>query len=324
MTQIGYTLSSEERRPGDLVREARMAEEAGFDFFSISDHFHPWIDRQGESPFAWTVIGAVAEATEKIPLITGVTCPTVRYHPAIIAQAAATTADLMPGRFSLGVGSGENLNEHILGDHWPSVPMRQDWLEESIDLIRKLWEGRITSWRGEHFTVENARIYTVPEEPPPILVASGGPEGTELAGRKGDGIVGLAPVPDLPQGFFEAGGEGKPAYGQIHGRWDTDREQAIDLALEVWPNTGVPGPLSQELPLPAHFEAAAGNVTREMIEEKVVCGPDPEAWAKEIRSFADAGYTHVFLHQIESADDAFFSFAREELLPLFSAGSNAG
>jgi len=192
MTEYGYALSSEEHPPNDLVRHAQRAEAAGFTFAAISDHFHPWIDQQGQSPFVWSVLGGIAHATSTLKLGTGVTCPTFRIHPAIIAQAAATVTAMMPGRFFLGVGSGENLNEHILGDHWPPAPVRQDMLAEAIAVIRQLWEGGYQSFDGSYYTVENARIYTLPHEPPPIVVAAGGPSAATLAGELADGLWAVA------------------------------------------------------------------------------------------------------------------------------------
>ena len=164
MTALGYALSSEEHAPSDLVRNARLAEEAGFEFALVSDHFHPWIDRQGHSPFVWSVLGGIATATEKLEVGTGVTCPMIRIHPAIIAQAAATTAAMMPGRFFLGVGTGENLNEHILGDKWPEHEVRSEMLEESLEIIRLLWRGEQASYRGGYYTVDEARLFTLPED----------------------------------------------------------------------------------------------------------------------------------------------------------------
>lgn len=315
MTAIGFTLSSEEHPPGPLVEHAVRAEEVGFDFLSISDHYHPWIDRQGNSPFVWATLGAVAQATSEIPVMTGVTCPTTRIHPAIIAQAAATTACLMPGRFSLGVGSGENLNEHILGDRWPSVPVRQEKLAEAIGIIRELWEGGMTSHRGRHFEVENARVYTRPDSPPPILVASAGDEATRLAAELGDGLIGLAPARPMIDLFRECGGEGKPAYRQVHVCWDEDEDRATETALEWWPNSGVPGNLFVELPLPTHFEEASGNVGPEEIRDSIVCGPDPGRHVAAIREFVDAGFTHVYVHQVGPTRPGFFEFYADEVLP---------
>ncbi len=320
MAKIGFTLSSEEQRPEALVGLSAAAESAGFDFLSISDHYHPWVDRQGNAPFVWAVLGAVAQVTERIEVMTGVTCPTTRIHPAIVAQAAATTACLMPGRFSLGLGSGENLNEHILGDRWPSVQIRQERLEEAIRLIRELWEGGLTSHRGRHYEVENARIYSLPEELPPILVATAGERATALAGELGDGLVGLAPDPSLIRGFREAGGEGKPTYAQVHVCWAETEDAALDTAMEWWPNAGVPGNLFVELPLPSHFEEASANVSREEIAESIVCGPDPDRHEEEIRSYLDAGYSHVYVHQVGPTPPEFFGLYEDELLPRFHEG----
>src|SRR5215212_2388909 len=201
MVEIGYALSAEEHRPGDLVRYAIAAEEAGFPFALVSDHFHPWTDRQGQSPFVWSVIGAIAQATDRLRLGTGVTCPTIRIHPAIVAHAAATSAVMMEGRFFLGVGTGEELNEHILGDLWPAPQVRLEMLEEAIEVMRLLWQGGYQSHLGKHYTVEQARIYTLPAEPPPIAVAAAQPRAAELAGRLGDAFVGVAPESDLVEQF---------------------------------------------------------------------------------------------------------------------------
>ena len=312
---LGYTLSGEEFGPRDLVRFARRAEEAGFDFASISDHYHPWVDRQGNSPFAWTVIGALAEATDRIAVGTGVSCPTIRVHPAIVAQAAATAAAMLPGRFWLGVGSGENLNEHILGDRWPETAVRQEMLEEAIEVIRSLWQGGLTSHHGRHYTVENARLYTLPDEPPPIIVAAAGARATELAARAGDGLFGLAPDREMIERFERAGGEGKPRFGQLHVCWGENEDEAKHTALEWWPNALVAGGATWELPLPSHFEAASDWAGPDDIAEAVVCGPDPERHAEAIREFAAAGYDHVYLHQVGPDQEGFLDFAQRELLP---------
>ena len=232
MAQIGYTLSSEEHAPSELVRHAARAEEAGFGFALISDHFHPWIDRQGHSPFVWGVIGGVSQVTRRLRLGTGVTCRLIRIHPAIIAQAAATAGCMMPGRFFLAVGTGENLNEHILGDRWPPLDQRWEMLQESVEVIRALWEGRPVTHRGSHYTVENARVYDLPDELPPIIVAAAGSRAAELAGRIGDGLVSVAPDPNVVRTFQEAGGKGKPAYGQLHVCWAEDEGKARRIAQE--------------------------------------------------------------------------------------------
>jgi coenzyme F420-dependent glucose-6-phosphate dehydrogenase len=315
MAKIGYTLSSEELGPRELVRNARRAEEVGFDFASISDHFHPWVDRQGNSPFVWAVLGGIAEATERLLVGTGVTCPTVRIHPAIIAQAAATAAAMLPRRFFLGVGSGENLNEHILGDRWPEVDVRQEMLEEAVEVIRLLWQGGLQSHHGRHYTVENARIYTLPEEPPPVMVAGGGPKATELAGRIGDGFFGLVPDPEVIAQFERAGGKGKPRFGQLHVCWAESEQEARRTAFEWWPTAAVSGNLNWELPLPSHFEEAAARATEEQVAENVICGPDPERHLEAVREFADAGYDHVYVHQVGPDQEGFLRFFQRELAP---------
>jgi coenzyme F420-dependent glucose-6-phosphate dehydrogenase len=315
MTAIGYTLSSEEHGPGDLVTYAGLAERAGFDFAAISDHFHPWVNRQGNSPFVWAVLGGVAEATERIRVGTGVTCPTTRIHPAIVAQAAASTAAMMPGRFFLGLGTGENLNEHILGDRWPETDVRQEMLVEAIEVIRLLWEGGLQSHHGKHYTVENARLYTLPEEPPPIIVAAAGPQAVEIAGKIGDGLFGLLPDPEVIARFEQAGGKGKPKYGQLHVCWASSEDEAKTTALEWWPNAAVSGNLNWELPLPSHFEDASDWADEDAITGSVVCGPDPERHLEGILEFVEAGYDHVYFHQVGPDQEGFIGFAEAELLP---------
>ena len=314
MPELGYALSSEEHAPLDLVRHARAAEEAGFTFALVSDHYHPWIDAQGESPFVWSVIGGIAEATERLTLGTGVTCPTIRLHPAIVAQAAATSAAMMPGRFFLGVGTGENLNEHILGDHWPVPDERLEMLEEAIAVIRTLWQGGYQTYRGKHYTVEKARLYTLPDERPPIAVAAAQPNAAELAARAGDGFVGVAPDKELLQTYEQAGGNG-PRYGQLTVCWAESEEEAKKTAHEVWPNAAIKGDLSQELPNPEHFEQAAEMVSPEDVAETVVCGPDADLHLEKIREYEQAGYTHVYVHQVGRDQEGFFRFYREEILP---------
>jgi coenzyme F420-dependent glucose-6-phosphate dehydrogenase len=311
--EIGYMLSCEEHPPLDLVRHARYAEEAGFSFALISDHFHPWIDRQGESPFVWSVVGAIGVSTETIRLGTGVTCPLVRIHPAIVAQAAATAAASMPGRFFLGVGTGEHLNEHVFGDRWPSTSERRQMLEEAVALMRRLWEGELTSWDGRHYRVVDARLYTLPDETIEVVMAAGGPAAAELAGRIGDGLVSTAPEADLVDAFSKAGGHG-PRFGQLTVCYAETESDARRTALEWWPNAGLRGPLGQELPLPSDFEQAATMVDEETIAQSVVCGPDPDAHLEGIRKFADAGFDHVYVHQVGPDQDAFFDFYATEVL----------
>ncbi len=312
--EIGYALSSEEHPPDALVAYARRAEEAGFSFALVSDHFHPWTDAQGESPFVWTVIGAIAVQTERLQLGTGVTCPTMRIHPAIVAQAAATSAALMEGRFFLGVGTGENLNEHATGARWPGHEERLEMLEEAIWLMRELWRGEIVTHRGRYFTVDRARISTLPARPPAIAVAAAGPRAAELAGALGDALISTAPDADVVSAFEAARGAGKPRYGQLTVCWAATREEAVETAAACWPNAAIQGELSQELPMPAHFEQAAGMVEPEDVARSVVCGPDPEHYRTEIDGFDEAGFDHVYVHQVGPDQEGFFEFATRELL----------
>ncbi|MDQ3867321.1 MAG: TIGR03557 family F420-dependent LLM class oxidoreductase [Actinomycetota bacterium] len=318
MPAIGYALSSEEHPPNDLVAFARRAEEAGFTYALISDHFHPWVGAQGESPFVWATLGGIAQATERLRLGTGVTCPTIRTHPAIIAHAAATIGAMMPRRFFLGVGTGENLNEHVTGARWPSGDERLAMLAEAIEVIRLLWRGGQQTHRGEHYTVEDACIYTRPEELPPIVVAAAKPGAAELAAQN-DGFIGVSPEAELVQRFEQAGGAGKPRYGQVTICWAERAEQAKQTAYEVWPNAGVKGELSQELPNPEHFEQAAQMVTADDVAESVVCGRDAGPVIEQIDAYAEAGYDHVYIHQVGPDQEGFFRFAEREILPRYSS-----
>lgn len=323
MSRLGYALSSEEHAPTDLVRYAQQAEEAGFTFALISDHFHPWIDRQGQSPFVWSVIGGIARATEELQLGTGVTAPIGRIHPAIVAQAAATAAAMMPGRFFLGVGTGENLNEHILGEDWPPPGTRLEMLEEAIEIIRLLWRGGTQSFRGQHYTVDRARIYSLPEQPPPVVVAAKGERAVELAGRIGDGLVGVGPDAELIRSFEKGGGEGKPRYGQVHVCWAESEAAARRTAHEWWPNTALGGNLTVDLATPDDFERAVETITEDEVAESVTCGPDPERHLETIREYAEAGYDNVYVHQIGPQQDGFFRFYGTEILPRLNEASGS-
>jgi coenzyme F420-dependent glucose-6-phosphate dehydrogenase len=313
--ELGYALSSEEHPPNDLVRHARAAEEAGFTFALISDHYHPWVDAQGHSPFVWSVIGAIAQATERLRLGTGVTCPTIRIHPAIIAQAAATSQEMMEGRFFLGVGTGEELNEHVTGSRWPGPQERLEMLEEAIEVMRLLWQGGYQSHYGKHYTVEQARIYTLPDEPPPIAVAAAQPKAAELAGRLGDAFIGVSPEEEIVEQFASAGGNGKPRYGQVTVCYAESEEEAKKTAFEVWPNAGLEGPLSQELAIPSHYEAAAQLLDEDDVAETVICGPDAERHLEAIREYEQTGFTHVYVHQVGRDQESFFRFYADEILP---------
>lgn len=317
MVEVGYAFSSEEHRPNDLVTYARLAEEASFRFGLISDHFHPWVSRQRHAPFVWSVIGGISQVTERFSIGTGVTCPTTRIHPAIIAQAAATAAVMMPGRFFLGVGTGEALNEHVLGDRWPEWEVRAHMLEEAVDVIRLLWQGGNQSHHGEHYTVENAQLFTLPDEPPDIIVAAGGSRAAELAGRIGDGLCATSPERETVQAFEQAGGSGKPKYGQMTVCWAPDEAGARRTAHELWAFSSLPGELGQELPSPAHFEQAVEIVTEEMVAETVVCGPNAQRHQAKLQEYVDAGFDHVYVHQIGPDQRGFLDFYSREVLPEF-------
>jgi coenzyme F420-dependent glucose-6-phosphate dehydrogenase len=315
MLHLGYKLASEAFGPRALVDNARAAEEAGFTFALISDHFHPWLDAQGESPFVWTVLGGIAAVTKRLRVGTGVTCPTVRVHPAIIAQAAATAALMFGDRFFLGVGAGENLNEHIVGRGWPSTDVRHDMLEEAVEVMRLLWKGDLESHRGEHYVVDTARLYTRPDTPPPIIVAVGGTKSATLAGRIGDGMIGTSPEPESMRAFEDAGGRGKPRYGELTVCWAASDAEARRTAHKVWPIAALAGALHWELPLPAHFEAASELVDEAMVAEEIVCGPDPDKHLERIREYVTAGYDHVCIHQVGPDQAGFMRFYEREIFP---------
>jgi G6PDH family F420-dependent oxidoreductase len=314
--KIGYSLSSEEHGPKELVEQARRAEAAGFHALWISDHFHPWNDEQGHSPFVWSVIGAIAQATD-LPVTTGVTCPTVRIHPAILAQAAATSSVLLDGRFGFGVGSGEALNEHILGDAWPQADTRLEMLEEAIEVMRTLWQGGVQHHRGRHYRVSSARIYDLPGEPPPILVSGFGPKSTKLAARVGDGYCTTSPDKELIDLYRSEGGKG-PVHAGAKVCFGADEQEAIRTAHRLWPNIGLPGELAQVLPTPAHFEQAAELVGEDAIGQAIPCGPDLEMHAESLKEFADAGVDELFIQQIGPDQDAFFDTWAPEILPRFA------
>lgn len=317
MVRLGYALSSEEHSPSDLIRNAARAEELDFEFVSLSDHYHPWISAQGHSPFVWNVLGGIAEATDEIEVGTGVTCPIIRIHPAIIAQAAATTAAMMPDRFYFGVGTGENLNEHVVGERWPSHAIRLDMLAEAIEIVRDLWDGEEHNHYGDHFTVENARLFTVPDEAPPIHVAAGGTQSATAAGELGDGLIATSPNEELVEAFSETAGKDAPRIGQLSVCWHEDEQTAVEIAHEQWPNSSLPGQLSQDIPTPAHFEQAATLLDPADVEADVVCGPDADEHIEAIEEYVEAGYDHVYIHQVGPDQETFFDAYAEDVLPSF-------
>jgi len=310
--EIGYWLSSEEHGPQELVRHAKLAEDSGFEHLVISDHIHPWVNAQGHSPFVWSVIGAIAEATERIRLGTGVTCPLIRVHPAIVAHAAATAQTLMDGRFFLGVGTGENLNEHVLGGRWPRADERLEMLEEAIDVLRALFGGDWETFRGKHYTVEQLKLYDAPQEPPPIVVAAKAENAAKLAAAKGDGTMNTSPDEEIVKLYRDAGGDG-PVYGKVTGCYAPDEASAKKIAKERFPNTAIGGDVSTELELPRDFEAVAELVREEDLVGSLVLGSDPAEWREQLDQYERAGFTHVALHSVTSEQEEFIEFARQLL-----------
>ena len=315
MVELGYQLSSEEHSAPDLVGYARRAEEVGFSYAVLSDHYHPWTHRQGQSPFAWAVLGAVAHATRRLRLGT-VTAPIRRTPPYLVAQAAATVTTLMPGRFFLGVGTGENLNEHVTGEWWPPSEIRREMLEEAVDVMRKLWAGGTVEHFGRHYTVDNARIYSRPLEPPAVVVAATGADGAEFAGRIGDGLMAVSPSEELVQAFEEAGGRGKPLYAQIDVCVADDEAEARRIARAQWTApAAIPSRLLSKLRVPADFQAVAELVSEEEVCERILCGADPDAHLARIGEFVDAGFDHVHVHQVGADQETFFRFYERNVLP---------
>ena len=312
MATFGYFLSCEEFDGPELIRQARLAEEHGFEKLWISDHFHPWLGDQGNSPFVWSVIGALSQVTS-LPITTAVTCPTIRIHPAIVAQAAATSAVLTDGRFILGVGSGEALNEHILGDAWPNADLRLEMLEESVEVMRKLWTGEVVSHHGTHYDVEHARLYSLPETPPEVYVSGFGPKAAALAGRIGDGFVCTKPDKDLIAAFRDAGGQGKPLQAGTKVCWAPDAAAARRTAHTLWRNEALPGELAQVLPTPEHFEQASTLVSQDMMPMPL--GDDVKAHVAGLAEYVDAGYDEVYVQQIGPDQEGFFDFYARKVLP---------
>ncbi|MEV4662806.1 TIGR03557 family F420-dependent LLM class oxidoreductase [Micromonospora echinofusca] len=310
--RIGYKLAAEGYGPQEIMRQAVRAEQVGFDFVEMSDHFHPWLDTQGHSSFTWSVLGAVAAKTERIGLATGVTCPTVRYHPAIIAQAAATMALVSEGRFTLGVGAGERLNEHVVGQGFPSVRGRHERLREALEIIRLLWQGGYRSYEGKHLQLEDARVFDLPETPPVIAVAASGRSSATMAAELGDGLFVTEPEASIVEHYRQAGGDG-PRYAEVPMAWATDDQQAVRAVLETsrWMVTG--WKVMSELPNPVNFDAASAYVEERHVRELFSVGPDPEAHVAHVRAYVEAGYDHIVLQNAGPDPDGFLDFFAGDL-----------
>ena len=310
--KIGYKLASEGFGPKELVRQAQLAEDAGFDFVEISDHFHPWLDEQGHSPFAWTVLGVIAASTSTINLATGVTCPTVRYHPAIIAQAAATLGILSDDRFTLGIGSGERLNEHVVGRGFPAVAQRHEMLREALEIITLLWQGGYQSYEGKHLQLEDARVFDLPDTLPTIAIAASGGPSARLAAEFGGGLFATEPKSSIIEKYVEAGGAG-PRYAEVPLAWAPTVDEAVKAAHSTsrWAVTG--WKVMSELPNPVNFEAASTTVREDDILEQFACGPDADVHLTAIQEYADAGFDHLVLQNAGPDPDGFIKFYRREL-----------
>lgn len=313
-TPIGLILSSEERGPAEMLAVGRAAVERGFDQIALSDHFHPWVGAQGQSPFVWSVLGGLAATCPGVRLGTAVTCPTMRIHPALVAQASATTALMADGGFFLGVGSGENLNEHITGHRWPPTSQRLEMLEEAVVIMRELWTGDEVTHIGAHHRVENARLYSCPDEPPPVMVSAYGPKAAEVAARIGDGMVTTSPDAETIRAYRDNGGQG-PVLACAKVRWAPDRDEARSEIHRLWPNSGLPGELSQELRTPVHFEQACAMVDEEAAAGSMPAGPDPEEHAESLRSYLDAGADQIFIQHIGDGQIEMLEAYRDEVLP---------
>lgn len=317
MTRWGYTMMCEQSDPRQLVSDVVRAEEVGFEFSVISDHYFPWLDSQGHSPYAWSVLGAAAQATERIPLMTYVTCPIIRYHPAVVAQKAATMQILSGNRFRLGLGAGENLNEHVVGSRWPAVGARHEMFAEALEVIAGLFDGESSfSFRGRHYDVESARLWDLPDQRVPIGVAVSGGASCRLAGEHADVMIATEPKQELGEMFDAAGGAGKPRVGQIAVSYDEDREVAVRRAHDQFRWFGLGWKVNSDLPNPDSFASATQFVTPEQVAQQLACGPDVEEHLEKIKPFLDAGFTEVAFVQIGAdTQQKFIAWAERELLP---------
>ena len=316
MTRFGYTLMCEHSGPRELARDARHAERAGFDFEVISDHYSPWLDSQGHSPNAWVTLGAVAQATDTVELMSYVTCPSMRYHPTVVAQQAATVGVLSDGRFTLGLGAGEDLNEHVVGRGWPPVNVRHELLAEAVQIIRALFGGGYVNFTGEHFRVDSAKLWDLPSPPPQLGIAVSGAQSAELAGQLADVMIAVEPDAELGQQFDAAGGAGKRRVGQVPVSWDPSRDAAIERAHGQFRWFGGGWKVNAELPGTAAFAAASQFVTKDDVASSIPCGPDVDAHVKAVQEFVAAGFTDVAVVQIGGdTQPGFLDWAEREFLP---------
>jgi G6PDH family F420-dependent oxidoreductase len=314
--RIGYKLATEGFGPGELIRQAVLAEQAGFDFVEMSDHYHPWVEAQGHSAFTWNLLSAIAMKTDRIGLATGVTCPSVRYHPAIIAQAAATLAIISDGRFTLGVGAGERLNEHVTGEGFPARRVRHERLREALEIIRLLWQGGYRSYDGRYLKLEDARVFDLPEELPVIAVAASGPESAAIAAELGDGLFAVEPDGELVSRWHGLGGHG-PAYGEMPLAWAENEDQAVQAVLEKNAFALSGWKVMAELPNPVNFEAVTALATADQVRGQFACGPDPKRHLEVAREFVNAGFDHLVAMNAGPDPDGFMDFfARELAAPL--------
>jgi G6PDH family F420-dependent oxidoreductase len=311
--QVGYKIATEAFGPKEVVAQAVAAEEAGFDFIELSDHFHPWLEEQGHSGFTWTMLGAMAAQTSRIGLATGVTAPIIRYHPAVIAQAAATTQILSDNRFTLGIGSGERLNEHVVGAAWPAVRIRHHMLREALEIINLLWQGGYQSYEGKYLTLEDARIWDLPDQLPVIAVASGGPGASKLAAEYGSGLFATEPKKELVDAFAEHGGTG-PKYAEVPMSWASTEDAAVEAALKTsrWALTG--WPVMSELPNPVNFDAASSTVDGDDIRGQFSVGPDLDVHVQQAQPYVDAGFDHIVLQNTGPDPDGFLAVCKSELI----------
>jgi G6PDH family F420-dependent oxidoreductase len=317
VSRYGYFLSAEEYSPQELVSQARMAEQAGFEALWISDHFHPWLDEQGQSGFVWSLIGAISQVTS-LPITTAVTCPLLRQHPAIVSQAAATSALLTGGRFTLGVGTGEALNEHILGSRWPSAEERLEMLEEAVQVIRELLTGQLITHEGKHYKVDTARLYSVPDRPPPVFMSGFGEKAIKVAARIADGYMSTMPDARFVRLYRESGGGDRPVQGGLKVCWSPDEASARKTVHRLWPTDAIPGEAAQLLPLPRHFAQLAQLVPEDEVPQPY--GPDPGTHADAIRAYTKAGFDEVYVSQVGGETEGFFEFYAGHVLPRLRDG----